>query len=267
MKMNNKGFGAVEVILILVIVGILGFVGYRAYIVYTADTENGSGQNKYGFQKKDSNLTNYEVKDLNVSFSYPKTWGDVTESSISETASDNSQTNIGTKITFAEFKENELAINLYTKRLSGGGSGCVSTIECVSFTESIVYKATYKFVKDGDSAKITMINDNDVDGAPLIDETKIISIVDSKLLFRNDYNFTLADVIKNANEIGDSTEQTESDFNSYIAEAHNQHHFAVLNGKNGGPFIGGNAYFTPEGEVDQKQIDEFIAFIESLEIN
>lgn len=34
-KLNTKGFGAVEAILIIVVIGILGFVGYRAYQVYT----------------------------------------------------------------------------------------------------------------------------------------------------------------------------------------------------------------------------------------
>lgn len=37
MKLNNKGFGAIEIALLVVLVGILGFVGFRAYQVYTMD--------------------------------------------------------------------------------------------------------------------------------------------------------------------------------------------------------------------------------------
>lgn len=51
MKLNNKGFGAVEVIAIVLVVGILGFVGYRAYDVYTANSNEGREQNKYGFSE------------------------------------------------------------------------------------------------------------------------------------------------------------------------------------------------------------------------
>ncbi len=270
MKLNNKGFGAVEIILIIVLVGILGFVGYRAYDVYVNKADEGREQNKYGFSKKDkkeNNLTSYKVDDLNVSFSYPKSWGDASESTITETANDNSESNIGTKITFAEFKETELAINLYTKRLSGGGSGCVSTVECVSFMEEIVYKASYKFVKDGDSAKITMVNNIDTDGSSLIDETKIVSIDESKLLFRNEYNFTLEDVLTNADEIDSPRSEAEARYNTYVAEAHNQHHFAILNGNESGPFIGGNAFFTPEGSVEKELIDQFIATVKSFKLD
>ena len=56
MKLNNRGFGAVEILLFVVIVGILGFVGYRAYIVYTSDPETGSEQSKYEF--KDGSVNN-----------------------------------------------------------------------------------------------------------------------------------------------------------------------------------------------------------------
>ena len=53
MKLNNKGFGAIEIVLSIVIVGILGFVGWRAYTVYTDKPETGAEQSKYGFGEKE----------------------------------------------------------------------------------------------------------------------------------------------------------------------------------------------------------------------
>jgi len=59
---SQKGFGAVEVLLIIVIVGILGFVGYRAYVTYTTDHDADPGQDSYKF-KEDNTAQDDNTKD------------------------------------------------------------------------------------------------------------------------------------------------------------------------------------------------------------
>ena len=84
--MNNKGFGAVEIILIVVLVGVLGFVGYRAYDVYTNKSDEGREQDKYGFKEeekeylviKDNTKEVTHIK-VGVKFSIPKDWTLVSE--------------------------------------------------------------------------------------------------------------------------------------------------------------------------------------------
>jgi|GEM_PF-2723041 len=51
-KLNNQGFGAIEIVLIIVVIGILGFVGYRAYSVYTSNPETGDAESRK-FEKKE----------------------------------------------------------------------------------------------------------------------------------------------------------------------------------------------------------------------
>ncbi len=46
MRLNNKGFGAISLALIIILVGILGFVGYRSYVAYTGNPETGEEQNE-----------------------------------------------------------------------------------------------------------------------------------------------------------------------------------------------------------------------------
>jgi len=53
MRLNDRGFGVIEVLLIVVVVGILGFVGYRAYSVYTSNPETGDAESRK-FEKKDT---------------------------------------------------------------------------------------------------------------------------------------------------------------------------------------------------------------------
>jgi len=72
MKLNNRGFGAVEVILIIVIVGILGFVGWRAYSVYTEKPETGAEQSKYEFKNKEEPA---QVTDSTEGYLVIKEWG------------------------------------------------------------------------------------------------------------------------------------------------------------------------------------------------
>lgn len=266
--MNNKGFGAVEVILILVIVGILGFVGYRAYTVYTEDQETGSEQNKYEL-KEDDGLTEYENEKLGINFAYPEEWGEIKEKDLVGSVSEQNDTIYGTNISFSAYKDSEIGLNLYTKRLPGGGTGCTSTIECVSLDEEVINKNVYRFTQDGSNTTIFMVDGTVIDGQKLGGTRQIVSSSESTVLFRSNYNYTLEGLVaENDEEItGVQDSELDSEFSRYEKEAHNQHHFVVMNAKEKAVFIGGNAYFTPEGSVEKKLIDQFIALAKSLKID
>jgi len=72
-RFNDKGFGAIEIVLTIVIVAVLGFVGYKAYTVYTAGEDN-DGQLTNKQEKEEENETAEETVEDNdeVSKSYVK---------------------------------------------------------------------------------------------------------------------------------------------------------------------------------------------------
>ena len=81
-KLNNKGFSAVETILVLVIVGLIGFVGWYVYnskkeVKNTSNTQQPSGVTKsVPNTKKDAPVTLKEYKNATYGFSfqYPENW-------------------------------------------------------------------------------------------------------------------------------------------------------------------------------------------------
>ena len=61
MRMNDKGFGTIEILLIVTVLVIIGFVGYRAFGFYTDRPETGAEQSKYEFKK---DLKYYEIVEI-----------------------------------------------------------------------------------------------------------------------------------------------------------------------------------------------------------
>ncbi len=94
MKSNQRGFGAVEVALIIVLVGIIGFTGWR---VYSANKEVSELDRQLRSQSTTSPATKkqatqetnqssvpagwkeYANSQLGFVFSYPESWGEVTQ--------------------------------------------------------------------------------------------------------------------------------------------------------------------------------------------
>ncbi len=76
MKLNNKGFGIIEGILILVTVALLGFVGFRAYQNYNADEPDNSQQvNKRTKNDDKNNNSEVAVTKKNENFMVFEEWG------------------------------------------------------------------------------------------------------------------------------------------------------------------------------------------------
>lgn len=85
-RLNNKGFGVVEGLLVLVVIGIIGGTGFY---VYKTNSKTGNGSDGTSIEKaeKDSSDENkekipegykkFENKDLGISFIYPSEWGEV----------------------------------------------------------------------------------------------------------------------------------------------------------------------------------------------
>lgn len=77
---NEKGFGVVEVILILVIIGIIGFTGWRVYEANREASQVPIDNSTIVPREKSSvpdGWKKYENKDLSFSFAYPEEWGEV----------------------------------------------------------------------------------------------------------------------------------------------------------------------------------------------
>lgn len=102
MKNNQKGFGAVEALIIVVIVGLVGFGGWYVWNARAeTDTQTVSQKQADGADKKNdiektpyskpANYTSYSNTDLNFSLAYPTAWG-VLESGGSHGGLFNSQT-------------------------------------------------------------------------------------------------------------------------------------------------------------------------------
>lgn len=74
---NQKGFGAVETILVLVIVGLIGGVGWY---VWDAKKESDKSLNQASQTEivaaNKSKLSEYKNEELGLSLKYPKEWGD-----------------------------------------------------------------------------------------------------------------------------------------------------------------------------------------------
>ncbi len=86
MKRNEKGFSAVEIILVLLVVGLIGVVGFMVYKNHnktTNSTTSTSSSSPTTTQKTTSNTqltipsdwTWYENNDLGFKFAYPSSWG------------------------------------------------------------------------------------------------------------------------------------------------------------------------------------------------
>ncbi len=89
--MNQKGFGVVEVLIVVIFVALLGFVGYRAYVTYTLeqDTEQKTEKRPEAAEKEseiepEEETTNipdgwkkYSNTNYGFSFAHPSEWGNV----------------------------------------------------------------------------------------------------------------------------------------------------------------------------------------------
>lgn len=80
MKKNEKGFSAVEMLLILVIVGLIGFVGWYVWQSknkHTTATSNTSHlENKVTKKEPEAaNLNTYKSDEIGISLNYPAEWG------------------------------------------------------------------------------------------------------------------------------------------------------------------------------------------------
>lgn len=70
-KLNNQGFGAVEILLTIVVIAILGFVGYRAYQVYTDKTSNDKELSSRSTRKENQDqLKTYTIDNEELIFDY-----------------------------------------------------------------------------------------------------------------------------------------------------------------------------------------------------
>ena len=88
LKLNTKGFGIVEGLLILVIVGLIGGAGYYVYKAQqnTNETLDNTGNSEIAAQKKQKKteekqipegFVEYKNEELGFSFVYPEEWGEV----------------------------------------------------------------------------------------------------------------------------------------------------------------------------------------------
>lgn len=74
-KINQKGFGAVEAILILVIIGLIGFVGWFVYNSNNKATDTLKNAAAPAVNNSQAGwLTFKQPKDPTTSFKYPRTW-------------------------------------------------------------------------------------------------------------------------------------------------------------------------------------------------
>lgn len=74
-KLNTKGFGAVEAVLIFVIVGMIGFVGW--YVLHSKSTQTSSSTQTTNTTTTEANnpYADWQTyKDNYVTFKYPKDW-------------------------------------------------------------------------------------------------------------------------------------------------------------------------------------------------
>lgn len=74
-----RGFGAIELILILVVVGLVGFVGWTIYQANTTKTSTPAPATT-------EELSQYKNEAENFSLSYPKSWGEATAINTDELA-------------------------------------------------------------------------------------------------------------------------------------------------------------------------------------
>jgi hypothetical protein len=76
MKINQKGFGAVEGLLILILVSILGFTGYYVYHSRNnaTSTYNNAASTGTNVSNSPQNLKKYTDSSGTYSFSYPENW-------------------------------------------------------------------------------------------------------------------------------------------------------------------------------------------------
>lgn len=77
MKKNQKGFGVIELLILVVLVGLLGFLGWRFYEARQKTDESPKIESTSQVSVKDTTpqgWVKYKNNDLGISFSYPKQW-------------------------------------------------------------------------------------------------------------------------------------------------------------------------------------------------
>lgn len=82
MKKNEKGFSAVEILVVVVIVGLIGAVGWLVYDRQNGKTATNSTQTDTADTTKETEtpeVTTKEYKGKLISFQYPKEWTPATE--------------------------------------------------------------------------------------------------------------------------------------------------------------------------------------------
>ncbi len=172
MKINNKGFGVIEGILIVAIIGLLGFVGFKAYQNYTADDADNSAQVTKSNNKtrkedeKNSKLMTYTNQAAGFSFDYPKEWGEAKESVFEE-----SQKGTYLLIGFANNKELTIGGNGsdYTSDGRGlsplddpgfiGGSGSYKTPGKFTESKPLDVVDTVKTKNKGDCVYVALVGE------------------------------------------------------------------------------------------------------------
>jgi hypothetical protein len=136
MKINEKGFSAVEGLLILIIVSIIGGAGWYVWNANnkaqdSLDNADASSSTTANLKSKKGNFQLpagwqwYENKELSVKFAYPKAYGEATLSS--------SKNETGTLyvVSFAEFEKsdnNSTSVSFATKGYERKGIGSVCNL-------------------------------------------------------------------------------------------------------------------------------------------
>ncbi|HZM63816.1 MAG TPA: hypothetical protein VFB59_01640 [Candidatus Saccharimonadales bacterium] len=79
--MQQKGFSAIEAVIILVVLGVLGLGGWWVYQANTKTSQTTQSTQATESEKQsngqDTEQTAYSNADLGIAFEYPKEWGDV----------------------------------------------------------------------------------------------------------------------------------------------------------------------------------------------
>lgn len=172
MKRNEKGFSAVEGLLIVVIVGLVGFIGW--YVWHSKNNADKNFNNastaasNTGVTKKiaeqtteatlPANWTTYENKDLRFKFIYPKEWGDAKTENKDENVFPSSKTGHRYQVTFS--KQADLTLGLVTKDWSSNPAPREGPCDAIGFTE---YKVNEPYILEGEGGsygKVLVKTDN-----------------------------------------------------------------------------------------------------------
>lgn len=154
---KQKGFSAIEVIIIVVVIGLIGFGGWWVYQANNKPQTSDSTTNNQGQSNEESaNLTQYSNTDLGIAFAYPKEWGNVTTepgapSGILLSFSENHSVVFGS---YAEMQNRSMTIydfDGYTKEADKYYFNAGSTKDLITPKAAVTAKNSDVLVVDNDS--------------------------------------------------------------------------------------------------------------------